>query len=120
MGCAPAAHVLFNKFMTFNPQNPNWLNRDRFVLSYVVPDGRDAEARDWELRKLTNKQERPWLHVAVCSATPFWLQDLHGGHQELQSKPDDQEDGIHANRFNSKLTALRLVTLRLMTPQELK
>lgn len=33
MGCAPAAHVLFNKFMTFNPQNPNWLNRDRFVLS---------------------------------------------------------------------------------------
>ncbi|ETN41996.1 transketolase [Cyphellophora europaea CBS 101466] len=33
MGLAPAAHVLFNKFMTFNPQNPNWVNRDRFVLS---------------------------------------------------------------------------------------
>ncbi|KAI9755715.1 MAG: Transketolase [Lichina confinis] len=33
MGLAPAAHVLFNKFMSFNPQNPNWLNRDRFVLS---------------------------------------------------------------------------------------
>ena len=35
MGLAPAAHVLFNKFMTFNPKNPNWVNRDRFVLSYV-------------------------------------------------------------------------------------
>lgn len=35
MGMAPVAHVLFNKFMTFNPKNPNWVNRDRFVLSYV-------------------------------------------------------------------------------------
>ncbi|KAG5971987.1 hypothetical protein E4U55_000971 [Claviceps digitariae] len=33
MGMAPVAHVLFNKFMKFNPKNPNWLNRDRFVLS---------------------------------------------------------------------------------------
>ncbi|KAI9819712.1 MAG: Transketolase [Thelocarpon impressellum] len=33
MGMAPVAHVLFNKFMTFNPQNPEWPNRDRFVLS---------------------------------------------------------------------------------------
>jgi transketolase len=33
MGLAPVAHVLFNKFMTFNPQNPDWINRDRFVLS---------------------------------------------------------------------------------------
>jgi transketolase len=27
------SHVLFNKFMRFNPKNPKWLNRDRFVLS---------------------------------------------------------------------------------------
>ncbi|OJJ49962.1 hypothetical protein ASPZODRAFT_128550 [Penicilliopsis zonata CBS 506.65] len=33
MGMAPVAHVLFNKFMTFNPKNPKWVNRDRFVLS---------------------------------------------------------------------------------------
>ncbi|KAI1851038.1 hypothetical protein JX265_002915 [Neoarthrinium moseri] len=33
MGMAPVAHVLFSKFMKFNPKNPNWLNRDRFVLS---------------------------------------------------------------------------------------
>ena len=25
--------MLFNKFMKFNPKNPKWLNRDRFVLS---------------------------------------------------------------------------------------
>ncbi|RSL91884.1 Transketolase [Fusarium floridanum] len=30
---APMAHVLFNRFLTFSPQNPEWLNRDRFVLS---------------------------------------------------------------------------------------
>ncbi|KAJ5382402.1 Transketolase C-terminal/Pyruvate-ferredoxin oxidoreductase domain II [Penicillium concentricum] len=33
MGMAPVAHVLFNKFMNFNPKNPEWANRDRFVLS---------------------------------------------------------------------------------------
>ncbi|RDA89966.1 hypothetical protein CP533_6678 [Ophiocordyceps camponoti-saundersi (nom. inval.)] len=33
MGMAPVAHVLFNKFMKFNPKNTKWLNRDRFVLS---------------------------------------------------------------------------------------
>jgi len=33
MGMAPVAHILFNKFMKFNPKNPDWLNRDRFVLS---------------------------------------------------------------------------------------
>ncbi len=33
MGMAPVAHVMFNKFMSFNPKNPDWLNRDRFVLS---------------------------------------------------------------------------------------
>ncbi|KAL5339884.1 Transketolase, thiamine diphosphate binding domain-containing protein [Aspergillus crustosus] len=33
MGMAPVAHVLFNKFLKFNPKNPDWANRDRFVLS---------------------------------------------------------------------------------------
>ncbi|MBE7182743.1 MAG: hypothetical protein INR71_16305 [Terriglobus roseus] len=37
MGMAPVAHILFNKFMTFNPKNPDFPNRDRFVLSYVAP-----------------------------------------------------------------------------------
>ena len=38
MGLAPVSHVLFNKFMKFNPKNPHWLNRDRFVLSYPPLD----------------------------------------------------------------------------------
>ncbi|CAK7212557.1 Transketolase [Sporothrix eucalyptigena] len=33
LGMAPAAHVLFSRFLKFNPKNPQWLNRDRFVLS---------------------------------------------------------------------------------------
>ncbi|KAK3903092.1 putative transketolase [Staphylotrichum tortipilum] len=33
MGMAPIAHVLFNRFLRFNPKNPKWANRDRFVLS---------------------------------------------------------------------------------------
>lgn len=33
MGAAPMAFVLWDKFMRFNPKNPQWFNRDRFVLS---------------------------------------------------------------------------------------
>lgn len=33
MGAAPMAYVLWSKFLTHNAQNPNWTNRDRFVLS---------------------------------------------------------------------------------------
>ncbi|MGB8492656.1 MAG: transketolase [Bacteroidales bacterium] len=33
MALAPAAYTLWMKHMHFNPANPNWLNRDRFVLS---------------------------------------------------------------------------------------
>ena len=33
MGMADVVTVLFRNFLKFNPKNPNWLNRDRFVLS---------------------------------------------------------------------------------------
>ena len=33
MGMADVATVLFRNFLRFNPKNPGWLNRDRFVLS---------------------------------------------------------------------------------------
>jgi transketolase len=33
MGAAPMAYALWTKFMNINPENPNWFNRDRFVLS---------------------------------------------------------------------------------------
>lgn len=33
MGASPMAYVLWNKFLKANPNNANWFNRDRFVLS---------------------------------------------------------------------------------------
>jgi transketolase len=33
MGMAPAAFVLWDRFLKHNPANPGWHNRDRFVLS---------------------------------------------------------------------------------------
>ena len=33
MGMADVATVLFKYYLRFNPKNPEWLNRDRFVLS---------------------------------------------------------------------------------------
>ena len=33
MGMADVATVLFRDFLKFNPKKPDWLNRDRFVLS---------------------------------------------------------------------------------------
>ena len=33
MGMADIAYVLWKKFLQHNPKNPNWINRDRFILS---------------------------------------------------------------------------------------
>ena len=33
MSLAPLAHVLFSRIMRFDPKDPTWLNRDRFILS---------------------------------------------------------------------------------------
>ncbi len=33
MGAAPMAYVLWKDFLKHNPENPQWINRDRFILS---------------------------------------------------------------------------------------
>jgi len=33
MALAPLAYVLWTRHLRYNPRNPNWMNRDRFVLS---------------------------------------------------------------------------------------
>jgi transketolase len=33
LGAAPMAYVLWTRFMRYNPKNPKWENRDRFLLS---------------------------------------------------------------------------------------
>ena len=33
MALAPAAYVLWTRFLTFDPADPQWPDRDRFVLS---------------------------------------------------------------------------------------
>ncbi|MGA9120880.1 MAG: transketolase [Bacteroidota bacterium] len=33
MGMAPAGYVLWTRHLKYNPRNPQWVNRDRFVLS---------------------------------------------------------------------------------------
>src|SRR5260370_35867832 len=33
VGMAPVVHTLWDRHLRFNPGNPKWINRDRFVLS---------------------------------------------------------------------------------------
>jgi len=33
MGCAPMAYCIWNEAMNYNPKNPDFINRDRFILS---------------------------------------------------------------------------------------
>jgi transketolase len=33
LGCAPIAYLLYHKLMKYNPKDPKWSDRDRFVLS---------------------------------------------------------------------------------------
>ncbi|MGH7237486.1 MAG: transketolase, partial [Candidatus Saccharimonadales bacterium] len=33
MALAPMGHLLWTQFLEYNPKNPQWANRDRFILS---------------------------------------------------------------------------------------
>src|SRR6202000_3085157 len=33
MALAPMGHLLWTQFLNYNPKNPDWANRDRFILS---------------------------------------------------------------------------------------
>ncbi|MBS1185900.1 MAG: tkt, partial [Proteobacteria bacterium] len=33
LGAAPMAYLLWMRWLKYNPRNPHWFNRDRFVLS---------------------------------------------------------------------------------------
>src|ERR1700753_322849 len=33
MALAPMGHLLWSQFLEYNPKNPHWANRDRFILS---------------------------------------------------------------------------------------
>ncbi|MBW2690924.1 MAG: transketolase, partial [Deltaproteobacteria bacterium] len=33
MEAAPIAYLLYNRHMRYNPRNPDWAGRDRFILS---------------------------------------------------------------------------------------
>ena len=33
LGASHIAYLIYDRFLRFNPKNPNWINRDRFVLS---------------------------------------------------------------------------------------
>ncbi|MEN6645607.1 MAG: transketolase, partial [Armatimonadia bacterium] len=33
LGVAPMAYAIFDRHLRFNPEDPNWFNRDRFILS---------------------------------------------------------------------------------------
>jgi transketolase len=33
LGCAPTMFILWTKIMNFNPEDPQWMHRDRFILS---------------------------------------------------------------------------------------
>ncbi|KAF6839377.1 transketolase [Colletotrichum plurivorum] len=70
MGMAPVAHVLFNKFMKFNPKNPKWLNRDRFVLS-ITPG--HPEAHDTPGVEVTTGP----LGQGICNAVGLAIAQAH-------------------------------------------
>ena len=58
MALAPIGHVLWSKVLNYNPKNPHWANRDRFILSaghacmfqysFLYLTGYDLTLDDWD------------------------------------------------------------------------
>jgi transketolase len=60
MALAPLVYTLWNRVMRFDPQDPIWPNRDRFVLS----NGHAS------MLHLASNQARWWRLPRVCRANP--------------------------------------------------
>ena len=70
MALAPAAFVLWNRILSFDPKDPQWPNRDRFVLS-----NGHASMLLWSLLHLTRTQS-PVTRPGAESAAAVGLQDI--------------------------------------------
>ena len=88
MGMAPAAYVLWTRIMKHNPRNPEWINRDRFVLSaghasmllysllYLCGYGLTLEdIKNFRVGffYFIKKDNRIWLPAQSGSKLPFFL-----------------------------------------------
>ena len=58
LGAAAMAHVLWDRFLVHNPHNPEWPNRDRFVLS-----AGHASALLYALLYLAGYDQSRWLCI---------------------------------------------------------
>ena len=79
MGLAPAGYVLWTKVMKHNPKNPQWFNRDRFVLS-----GGHASMLLYSLLHLTGYELSLKRHSAVSVS---WGTARLPGHPEYGHTP---------------------------------
>lgn len=90
MGMAPVAHVVWNKFMTFNPKNPDWVNRDRFVLSYVFSKFNTskfcwAKAGSWMRNATPATSSMPTQHFSA-DVKKMTLAFCHAGDGEVNAR----------------------------------
>jgi transketolase len=86
MGMAPMAYVLWDRFLKHNPQNPRWINRDRFILSpghastmlysllhltgYDLPFDELTKFRQWE-SKTPGHPEYGWTPGVEATTGPL-------------------------------------------------
>ena len=87
MGMADVATVLFKNFLRFNPKNPDWLNRDRFVLSAghgsMLLSGSRANAKNFHKRTRLGQLVTygpMWLAGKFAPVAVHKLQDPIYGH----------------------------------------
>jgi transketolase N-terminal domain/subunit len=91
MGLAPTAYVLWQRFLRFDPADPIWPNRDRFVLS-----NGHASMLLWSVLRLT-KTEAVNAEYETLGQPPVTLDDIRHfrqlnskapGHPEYHDGPD--------------------------------
>ncbi len=90
MGLAPVAYSLWQRFLRYDPQDPLWLNRDRFVLS-----AGHASMLLYAILHLANVRALGPDH-AVLSKPAVSLDDLKSFRQLDSNTPGHPEYGLTA------------------------
>ena len=104
MGSAPLGHILFDEVMRYNPKNPFWFNRDRFVLSaghgcmlqYAL-----LHLAGYESVKVMNSIGSTYFRVSILGGSSFLKSSASGRGPEIIQTVGKQNSGAPRELRNS-------------------
>ena len=104
IGSAPILYTLFTKHLIADPKHPNWINRDRFVMSAghgcsILYSTLNAMGYDISVNDLKDFRKFAQLHYVYDCITDYWRIN-----RQVSDLQRDLNDAVKRNKYWSAIT----------------